>query len=77
MGFISRRSLRITLYVVIWMALADLAIGLAFAPGRSRIPELQRYFEYGRSVEGKLSQMLSGARDGRIEADERKANLPA
>jgi hypothetical protein len=66
MGFISRRSLRITLYVVIWMALADLAIGLAFAPGRSRIPELQRYFEYGRSVEGKLSQMLSGARDGRI-----------
>jgi len=63
---ISRDSLKIALYLVVWLALADLVIGWAFAPGRSRVPELQRYFEYGRSVEGKLAQMVSGARDGRI-----------
>lgn len=66
MGFHSRESLRIALYIVVWVALADWAIGMAFAPGRNRAPELQRYFEYGRSVEGKLSQMVSGVRDGRI-----------
>lgn len=66
MGFISRDSFRTAVFVVAWIALADLAVGWAFAPGRGRMPELQRYFEYGRSVEGKLRQMVSGARDGRI-----------
>lgn len=66
MGFFSRESVRIAIYVVAWMALADWAIGMALAPGRNRMPELQRYFEYGRSVEGKLGQMVSGVRDGRI-----------
>jgi hypothetical protein len=66
MAMLSRQSLRITLYVVLWLALADLVIGRAFAPAGGRVNELQRYFEYGRSVEGKLAQMVSGVRDGRI-----------
>jgi hypothetical protein len=66
MGFISRGSVRVAVYVIAWMGLADWAIGVALAPGRNSMPELQRYFEYGRSVEGKLSQMVSGVRDGRI-----------
>lgn len=63
---ISRNSLLISLYVVLWLALADLVIGRVFAPAGGRVSELQRYFEYGRSVEGKLAQMMSGERDGRI-----------
>lgn len=66
MAFFSATSLRIALYTVLWIAAADIAVGLAFAPGRARLAELQRYFEYGRSVEGKLAQMVSGQRDGRI-----------
>ncbi len=82
MGFISRDSLRTAVFVLAWLALADIAVGWAFAPGRSRLPELQRYFEYGRSVEGKLRQMVSGARDARIiEAgwidEDRLRQLPA
>jgi hypothetical protein len=66
MKLISRESLRVACFVLAWMALADLVIGVALKPGTRRLPELQRYFEYGRSVEGKLAQMMVGVRDGRI-----------
>lgn len=63
---VSKETLRIALYVVLWIALADWAIGRVLASDRASVPELQRYFEYGRSVEGKLAQMLAGVRDARI-----------
>jgi hypothetical protein len=66
MKLISRESLRVGCFVLLWMALADWAIGVALKPGSRRFPELQRYFEYGRSVEGQLDHMMSGVRDGRI-----------
>jgi hypothetical protein len=66
MRFLSTEARRVALCVVAWLALADLCVGLALRPGPSRVPELQRYFEYGRSIEGKLAQMVSGVRDGRI-----------
>ena len=66
MNFITRESLRVACYVVAWIALADWAIGAALRPGSTRAPDFQRYFEYGRSVEGKLAHMLNGMRDDRI-----------
>ena len=66
MNFNSRESLRVACYVVAWIALADWAIGAALRPGSTRAPDFQRYFEYGRSVEGKLAHMLNGLRDDRI-----------
>lgn len=62
----SRDSLRVACFVLAWMVLADWAIGIALKPGARRLAELQRYFEYGRSIEGKLSHMTTGLRDGRI-----------
>lgn len=66
MRSVSRESLKVAFLVVVWMVVADWAVGTAFRPGATRLPELQRYFEYGRSVEGKLAQMVTGVRDGRI-----------
>ena len=66
MKFISRESVRTACYVVAWIALADWVIGAALRPGSTRTPDLQRYFEYGRSVEGKLTLMLAGLRGDKI-----------
>ena len=66
MRLMSRDSLRVACLVLAWMALADWAIGVALKPDARRFPELQRYFEYGRSIEGKLFHMMTGLRDGRI-----------
>jgi hypothetical protein len=66
MDFFSTESRRVALYVVLWIAIADCFVGWVTAPGRRQLVELQQYFEYGRSVEGKLARMVSGVRDGRI-----------
>lgn len=56
------RSARIVLWVVVWLALADVAVNLAFGSRAAKETTLGRYFEYGRSVEGKLAQALAEAR---------------
>jgi hypothetical protein len=56
------RSAKIVLWVVVWLALADVAINLAFGSRAARETTLGRYFEYGRSVEGKLAQAITEER---------------
>ncbi|MGY4827989.1 hypothetical protein ACVNIS_05350 [Sphaerotilaceae bacterium SBD11-9] len=55
-------SARVALWTLIWMALIDLAVNVAFRPSPNALQatNLQRYFEYGRSVEGKLAQAVAG-----------------
>jgi hypothetical protein len=56
------RSAKIVLWVLVWLALADVAINLAFGSRAARETTLGRYFEYGRSVEGKLAQAITEER---------------
>ena len=62
-GKIARRqSAHVVLWLLAWLAMIDIAVNLAFGPNvnRGRAPDLQRYFEYGRSVEGKLVRKVAG-----------------
>ena len=56
------RSARIVLWVVMWLVLADVVVNLAFGSRAAKDTTLGRYFEYGRSVEGKLAQALTEER---------------
>lgn len=49
-------------WLLVWLAVADITVNWAFGAGASpgRAPDLQRYFEYGRSVEGKLARKIAG-----------------
>ena len=60
--FANGRSAYVAFWVVAWLVVIDIAVNLAFGPSqtRSRFPDLQRYFEYGRSVEGKLARKIAG-----------------
>lgn len=57
-------------WLLAWLLMIDVAVNLAFGPSanRGRAPELKRYFEYGRSVEGKLARKIAGdpSRGGNI-----------
>lgn len=57
-----RDTVRVGLWFVLWLALIDGGVNLAFPyPAievRTRPSSLQQYFEYGRSVEGKLPRMV-------------------
>ena len=50
------------LCLLLWLAVIDGAVNLAFRPTMSPADDssLQRYFEYGRSVEGKLARKIAG-----------------
>ncbi len=54
-------TLKIAVWTLVWLAMIDVAINLAFAPrqGMQRLSGLQRYFDYGRSVEGKLLRSVT------------------
>ncbi|HEY0818654.1 MAG TPA: hypothetical protein VGD46_07740 [Rhizobacter sp.] len=56
------RSAGILLWVVFWLALADVGINLAFGSRAAKETTLGRYFEYGRSVEGKLALAITEER---------------
>ncbi|WOB07318.1 hypothetical protein [Piscinibacter gummiphilus] len=56
------RSAKIVLWVILWLALADVAVNVAFGSRSARQTTLGRYFEYGRSVEGKLAEALKEER---------------
>ncbi|MCR5883547.1 hypothetical protein LRS03_12065 [Rhizobacter sp. J219] len=56
------RSAKIVLWVVVWLALADVAVNFAFGSRAAKNTSLGRYFEYGRSVEGKLSEAITEER---------------
>jgi len=53
----------ITAWVVLWLAVIDVGVNLAFGPNGRSFPGLRKYFEYGRSVEGKLARAVA-AGDG-------------
>jgi len=58
-GFERIRAGRIALVIgwtVLWLAAIDIGVNLAFGPGGKSFPGLRKYFEYGRSVEGKLAR---------------------
>jgi hypothetical protein len=57
----TRAAIKIAVWTLVWLVLVDVAINLAFAPpGTSQRPSgLQRYFDYGRSVEGKLLRSVT------------------
>lgn len=53
---------RVAVCVVIWLAIFDFGVDILFKPTTSAIAAsgLQRYFEYGRSIEGKLRIAVAG-----------------
>jgi hypothetical protein len=53
------RSAKVVLWVVVWLALADVAVNVAFGSRAAKDSSLGRYFEYGRSIEGKLAAAIS------------------
>jgi len=79
----SRSTVKVALWTLVWLAAIDVGVNLAFgiSPASSNSPSaLMRYFEYGRSVEGKLRRMVADPQGaglivgaGWIEADKLKA----
>ena len=58
---ISSKGAAVATWTLLWIAAIDLGVNLAFAPDASlsQPSALSRYFEYGRSVEGKLARMVA------------------
>ena len=57
---------KVILWMVIWLLAIDIAINAGFdasRPWSSRVLGLTRYFNYGRSIEGKLADILGPAAD--------------
>lgn len=62
----ARKALCVVLATLAWLALMDVTLGWVLRPGwpwSVKVQSLARYFDYGRSVEGKLQQSLGA--DGR------------
>ena len=58
--------MKVILWMVIWLLAIDVAINAGFdasRPWSSRVLGLTRYFNYGRSIEGKLADILGPAAD--------------
>lgn len=58
-SILSGTSAKVVLWVVVWLALFDVGINLAFGSRGLRESALGHYFEYGRSVEGKLERLMA------------------
>jgi hypothetical protein len=78
----SRSTVKIALWVLAWLVLIDVGVNVAFgiSAGAKNQSALSRYFEYGRSVEGKLRRMVADPQGaglivgaGWIEAEKLKA----
>ncbi len=61
-------SIRVVLWVVVWLIVIDVCVSTALASRWGRTTSLARYFEYGRSVEGKLVRSVAAdpTKDGAI-----------
>jgi hypothetical protein len=53
------RNAQVVWWVIAWLALFDIGVNLAFGSGAASSTTLGRYFEYGRSVEGKLARVIA------------------
>lgn len=53
------RSAITVCWVLVWLALLDIGINLAFGSRAASSTTLGRYFEYGRSVEGKVARAIA------------------
>jgi hypothetical protein len=56
---LSSPSARVLLWVLVWLALFDFGVNLTFGSAAGSKTSLGRYFEYGRSVEGKLERAMA------------------
>lgn len=56
-----RESWVVSLWMIAWLIAIDIGVNLAFGPKGNLPPGpgMQRYFEYGRSIEGKLARKLA------------------
>lgn len=52
------RSAMVVGWVIVWLAVFDIGINLAFGSRAASSTTLGRYFEYGRSVEGKVARVI-------------------
>jgi hypothetical protein len=55
------RALQVALWTVLWLVVVDGGVGFlvdANRPWSARIASLTRFFEYGRSIEGKLARAI-------------------
>jgi hypothetical protein len=82
-----QRMLKAGLWAVFWLILIDVVINAFFAMPISPLTQpstLQKYFDYGRSVEGKIRRMIGESKNttavvayaGWLESDESDALLP-
>jgi hypothetical protein len=65
-GHFRRRALQVALWTVLWLGVMDVGVGFLVAPDRPWAPHIQsftRFFEYGRSIEGKLANAI-GSQSG-------------
>ena len=66
MKTLKNRRLYIAFWIVIYLVLIDIAVNTIFRfpsnPQKTPPTFLQNYFEYGRSIEGKYSEMIRAAR---------------
>ncbi|MBC7957060.1 MAG: hypothetical protein H7Y33_14465 [Cytophagales bacterium] len=61
------RSAVVVWWVVVWLVLLDVGVNLALGSRATSSSTLGRYFEYGRSVEGKLARAVANPKkDGQI-----------
>jgi hypothetical protein len=60
-AFTWRKSALVVMWSLIWLGVIDIAVNLTFGARASAAQPsaLSRYFEYGRSVEGKLMRMVA------------------
>jgi hypothetical protein len=66
MKILQNRRLQIILWLVLYLAMIDVAVNIIFRfpsnPQKTPPSFLQGYFEYGRSIEGKFSAMINAAK---------------
>jgi hypothetical protein len=61
------RSAVVVFWIFVWLTVADVGVNLAFGSRAASSSTLGRYFEYGRSIEGKLARAVANPnKDGQI-----------
>lgn len=61
-----RRTVSVVLWTLLWLAFVDVALNLLLDPrwdSGQRLASVSRYFNFGRSIEGKLAQTLGPQAD--------------